>query len=644
MGLRKSNKGFLHTVEAILAVILLLAYIGYFYEPYTKINIPEKDNLKSLKMITLANSIENVDALNNELLYGSGKTFSAILSDLYGAGNKFFVRTENIEPRIIKGMFLLNESRIRDVYFLKEVNCSDVLNFFISDSEELICYENSSYFSFPLLSMIIKSNTGTKTELYIDENGDGYDFDELVLDKTVKNISSNDYFFEGIYNRGRKARFWLLKNNDKYYFGNLTGRIYNGKDVEISLAPNTLYYGKFYDFVILSNKTYLDNFNFDTINDLVAEGTTFIEINSLSQLDPDRRDIYGVENVSYSAIGSSNYVTFSESYRDDELEFLNNLQKTRRFELNTGPSGLLPSQVPPGENESYVKLVEIFDNIGSFKIIIGNKTDGKYDHIYLDSNGDGNFSDGDDKFPIHKGGTISPYSSTDHPSVYQFYDSDEFQGSNITLKVWEPYFYDASQTPDNKLYPKNNETERVIAYYTNSDYCIVCSRDIGNEIYTEFSTYNTPIGKGTLILDSQHTYDFTANVSSQELIIDLNNDGYEGVSPNEGPLMLFALVKTYPEIYKIMKINNTGVKFRLEDRLKRPYIVLNKRGKAGSTLLVNSDKMPDFNLLQDVIVWGVKREEVLQESTFDNIQIETAKTIMTLDNDFYQPYILELRG
>ncbi len=398
----KKEKGFVRTVEAIIAGLIVFAYLSFFHFQVSKVQGLNKEKYSSIENLLIVASTSNASYV---LIHAFSQSSTRMLRDILPTHEKIQFYLENLPKKEIKIGIWINDSNVEKV---KAIPCKCVSPL----SGTCDCFDFLGF----------KGVINNYTYIGIDENGDGVvNLTELHLPYQLVNLKNKGVYAFGKFLEENNYLSLDVLNITPYYF--LFEDIpsmekINGKTFFIYKIP--VYYGSILtpiDVLLFYNTTYPINKYYAMIKDYAYEGGGIFLFSNItfSKLSYYVSKIFGIHwspskplflNTQYVAIISNNITPTSTQYFFKKYFYSEAIIKPTIPVKNANYSGLDVSEIPYAE--SYGMIGSLIINGEFYPFLLLNSTPYNYNELFISFNHNYNFSDEkSDYTPIYTGNVFN---------------------------------------------------------------------------------------------------------------------------------------------------------------------------------------------------------------------------------------------
>lgn len=646
----------MHAIEGILAAMTLLIYF------YTAA-MPPLQNSDWTHNAFKQSGTEYLDAVEkanlSETLLKNSDVFSAITRHLFESPD-ISVMEKGIPPKYIRIGIATSHSSdpIIDFYDTSLLDADICLNTYGWNTEFACIINNSN----PLGKEFVLADTNGGKDfdnaliydsIYVDMNNNGlFDAGEgpFFANDNIS-IAGSTYYVGYVDDAAKSVALWnaapILKFRERASPVNINGRasypVFYGADLSRELEP--------FDVLVISGPINLVPYS-AALKEFLGSGGGIVEIANITAANYNaaQQDIFGIANESYGIAGNSIIVRTSVDHgRESEPIKIGNYFSGISMRATMSPYASPPYYVNdlPSPQSARVGFLNVSGI--NISIAIANSTPLRYDKLYIDTNWDYNFSrpPSDYLSPYSEGGTF-------------FFNSDKY-----TIKHIDPLGAYVDIRPEQNMSMVNFFNPLIIASDGRSwaaaeeeNTYFISTYSIGDSF--TINLLSAPVlGDNTTLPQGYHVYGSitplnsnivgrsynisVTNTSSTLLLnIDLNHDSqYNGYG--EGPFAEKESAKIGPEEYKAnLKSGSYSATFTLLSREKAPASIASEKYSGRTVWMpdITNGGQDSWNYITSAIVWASESKGYASTTTYQNI-ISSRKAFI-LNNDMYQPYIVEL--
>ena len=455
----KKTKGFVRTVEAIIAGLLVFAYLSFFSFKAPKIQGLEKERYSSIENLLIVASTSNASFV---LIHAPSESSTRMLRDILPSHEKIEFFLEDLPKKEIKVGIWINDSYVKKIKAYP-CTCSPPLT--------------GNCYCFTFLNL--KGVVNNYTYVGIDENNDGVvNLTELNLPYQLINLGN-----KGVYAFGKfleESNYLVLDvlNITPYYF--LFQQIpsintINGKTFFIYKIP--VYYGSILtpiDVILFYNETYPITKYYGMIENYAYQGGGLLLFTNLtfSSLSYYVSKLFGIHwspikplsiNNKYLAVFSNKITPTSTQYFFKKYFYSSAIIKYTIPVKDANYPGLDVSKIPYAS--LYGMLGTLIINGEKYPFILLNTTPTNYNVVYISFNHNYNFSDEvRDYTPIYSGKIFE----LEHIEM-QFEECSRLGLRGCFYPIKPVKFYDVPY-PNiyyNDVVPFSNSTDENVIYFPN---------------------------------------------------------------------------------------------------------------------------------------------------------------------------------
>ncbi len=658
MGSRRTSllserKGFMHTIEGVIAAMTLLVYF------YTTTMPPLQQNDWTHNTFRQSGTeyLEAVERANlSAIMIENSAIFSEITNQIFETSDVSIIK-KGLPPDFIRVGIATNHSGENIIYFdssnWKDNNtCINSYGW----TTEFGCIINKTGFGINFTLADTDGNNGFDEifiydSIYIDMNSNGkYDYGEgPFFTNSYANINGNPYYVGYIDNSTKSVALWnatpILKYARRSPEININGKnttlLFYGADISRDIS--------LFDVILISGFVNITPYA-GKLQDFLDAGGGIVEVANLTERNYDavQADLFGLANTSYGVIGNSNEVhTSTEGTFSEEPLKIGNYFSGISMRVLTSPAVYPPYDVSSLPNPSTVRVGLLNVSGRNASIAVANQSLLSYDSLYIDANGDYNFS----KPP---------------QDAFRYKEGDSFtlQSGNYTIKKIDPYGTYADIRPAQNATLVNffnplrldsadswagAEQENLYSISTNSPgasfiIALLPAPTLGDNATLPFG--NHTYGNITLLnsnISGEYNISVTNTSSSVLLNIDMNRDlQYNGYG--EGPFSDKELVGIGPEIYlPFIKPDGSSITFQLISRKNVPASSAGDRHSGRTVWMpdITDGGQDSWNYIAASIVW-VSQKKGDKSKITGYSDLVSSRKVFVLSNDIYQPFIAEL--
>ncbi len=630
------SKGLFHAIEAIIAVLILAGYFHYA-GTFERVKVGDKVMVDYIALNSLLKSV-NQNTYLKDLLFNKPHDMQNALSKIYGLSHNIYMSRYGLRPSFVSLLYVLPQSRKEEIILSPDSFCNGLS---VTYSSQIFCYVNTSNIIGKNIMVVTYRDTRTGNnylDMYIDYGNDGMYTNTDIFSSTVLSAGGKDYFVSEI--SYDKIVLWEVNDFDKKFIERLKGKVYNGINTDIYINTGTYEDAKYYDVILISNQSYFNGDYVTAFRDILSKGKSLILISNhtLSESISSLFEVYGVP---FGLKNNNSVVCTRDSVENYEVNLFYNLHNSVELNYETYPNTIssdnLGDLISSGENKDDLREGLIDDNFGKYTFLIGSNT-GNYNHIYIDFDKDGNFSESPDNISINIGNSFIMDGNN-----YTFIDSDTDNGNRITLLYNGDVCYNFSENSFN-IYHVSNSSENVLLNYRGSVFCTNCSFNIGDVVDLPLTHVSGSVYKGDFVSGGV-SHIFEINFSSLRLSIDIDGDGYIN-KPYEldMPIMSEFYIGSDKYVYKNLDVSSKKVFFYLKDRLSKPFAVYSNKGRGKAVFVVEyNESKRYFDLINLIIVWSSDREEKYYSDTSSFEDRVVVRVPVYNKKYFFEPFVFELR-
>ncbi|VVB59208.1 Uncharacterised protein [uncultured archaeon] len=650
----------MHSLEGVIAAMTLLIYF------YTATLPPLQKNEWSTNSFKQSGSeyLDAIERANLSMLAADSKTFSEITNQIFETSDIVVTAKGLLDQNIVVGI-AADRSNAPVIHFdpllmMDNATCTNNYGW----STEFGCVINSSN---PLGKGIILADTDggkfdnsfTYDSVYIDMNNNGrYDAgDGPFFVNDYVNISNTLYYIGYIDSEMQTVAFWNATQISKYSAvtpqitinGKNTTLLFYGADMARSISR--------FDVLVIEGPLDITPYA-SSLKSFLRQGKGIVEITNITgaNYNPVQTDLFGIINTTYGVSGNSNEVhTSLQGVSDTEPlkvgDYFSGISMHVPMSQYSSPPydvSALPN--PAGARVGYLnvsgKSINVAIAVSVDSVMRGAPA---YDSLFIDSNGDYNFSN----------------PSTDYSTVYHIGDSFTLASGTYTVREIEPVYGTYAD-----IRPSWNET--LLNFFNplkvdtiNASWAAAEEENTysvsSNPIGTAFAVNLQPapvLGNASTLPAGDHAYgtisasdsnlpeDYNISVTnvsdSNFFSIDLNHDSrYNGLG--DGPFQHGSSVYIGPEEYKVKIANSSSAIFMLYSRKKVPASIASDRysGKTVWMPDITQGGQDSWNYILASVAWvSPKNGDAVKMRDYKDIV--TIRKAAVLTQDMYQPYIIEL--
>ncbi len=649
------RKGFMHALEGIIAAIVLLFYFSSTTLPPLQNNAWTYNSFKQAGTEYI-NSIERSDT--SELFSGNTRIFSEITNSLFESSDISIVE-KGVPPKDIKIGILGN-------------SVSEYVIINGSYASPPVCIFNSGrkWYTdeFGTAGCIINgsaSNAFGRDVVLVDNTSDGIDkYDAVYIDLSGNN--KNDPPFEGPFFTGNSvtigANMYIIRsidsNKKSVKFIRVPAYLKNQNITINGRSTQLLYYNATlsddisqFDILLITDQIdFTSSFNRTKLKNFLLSGKGIVEIINMtdSSYNFAQQEIFGLENTSYGVTGTGNVIYLSENVRSisEPIKikdyFLGIPLRVNTFVPNSPPYDVSGLPDPGSVHTGFINLTS-----GSTGIAIAKNGGIVYDSVYVDSNGDYNFSNPSEDAIPH-------------------FVEDPFitPSGNYTIKSLDPDGNYVEIRPTKNTHLTNIFNPLNIA--PNDDSCNAAEQEniyniSSNDLDASFniSLSPGPLGDSSTLLAGDHTYatitQANSNISgasyniavtnfSGELFfnIDLDNN-LKYNNAGEGPFSNGDFVRIGPEEYSLgiaQDLSSVNLKLYSRDNVSAAIVSKKYTGRTFWMSDMTGSGGDSWNYVASALLWAApKNENIYKLLGYQNIV--SSKKVFISGEDIFQPYIIE---
>ena len=631
------RKGLFHAIEAIIAVLILAGYFHYA-STFEKVSVGDKVMVDYIALNSLGKAINQNVYLKN-LLFNKPYSMENALSKIYGLSHNMYISRYGLRPSFISLLYLLPSGRKHEIYFSSDPSCTGLS---VSYSSQIYCYINTSNIVGKDIMIVTYTDARTGNsylDIYIDYNDDGIYTNNDMFSSTVLVVGSKDYFVsETSYD---KMVLWEINDFDRGFIEALKGKEYNGIRTSIEINVGNYDDAKYYDVVLIANQSYFNGNYVDVFNDVINRGKSLVLVSNHT-LSDSISNLFEVYNAPFGLKNNNSVVCTRNSVANYEVNLFYNMHNSVELEYathsNTVSSDNLGDLIASGENKDDLREGAIDNNFGQYVFLLGSNT-GNYDHIYIDFDKDGNFSEVPDNISINLGDSFILDGNN-----YTFIGSDVSDGNSITLIYNGDVCYNFSMNSFN-VYHVSNSSDNVLLNYRGAVFCTNCSFDVGDMVSLPLTLVSGNIYKGDFVAGGI-SHIFEVNFSSLRLSIDIDGDGFIN-KPYEldMPIMSEFYIGSDKYVYKNLDVSSKKIFFYLKDRLSKPFAIYSDKGKGKTVFVLDYNETKGFfDLINLIVVWSAEREEKYYSDTSSFEDRVVVRVPVYNRKYFFEPFVFELRA
>ena len=455
----KQNKGFVRTVEAIIAGLMVFTYLSFFSFKAPKIQGLEKEKYSSIENLLIVASTSNASFV---LIHAPSESSTRMLRDLLPNHEKIEFFLEDLPKKEIKIGIWINDTNVKKIKAYP-CNCISPLSG--------TCY----CFKFLNLNGVVNNYT----YIGIDENGDGVvNLTELNLPYQLINLGDKGVYAFGKFLEENNHLVLDVLNITPYYFlfeQIPSINIINGKTFFIYKIP--VYYGSILtpiDVILFYNETYPINKYYPMIQNYTSSGGCIFLFTNLtfSTLSYNVSKLFGIHwaqikpisiNTKYVAVFSNKITPTSTQYFFKKYFYSGAIMKYTIPVKDANYPGLDVSKIPYASLYGMIGTLVI--NGEKYPFILLNTTPSNYNEVFISFNHNYNFSDEvSDYTPIYSGKTFN----LGHIKM-QFEECSKLGLRGCFYPIKPVKFYDVPY-PNiyyNNIVPFSNSTDENVIYFPN---------------------------------------------------------------------------------------------------------------------------------------------------------------------------------
>ena len=473
-------------------------------------------------------------------------------------------------------------------------------------------------------------------------------------------------------------RVGILDADTTNYENNLKTTKINGRETKFKFKRVTTNKNEWYRLNVLIIPAYRDDLDEENLTEFLDENKGILYIADLddkSEVGSVEENVFGLQWVGdiYGIMDNERETILTKPPAGKENYFVRTIFYNARIKPDTSASGT------GGYDVSGISVTGSYQNgdlcvwSNSYKVLVVDPTGSgnHYNTIYIDSDGDMVFEEVAEG-PLLVGSHINVPANSDTYYIIKEIDAD---GEFIRIVPDENQYHldiDFHDDTDIRLYSLSNKTEYIIAEQKDVRYetttlnedddsddkrveikeieihedptLIPCSSALG---LLPAGTYMY----GKLKLDLTHEYCVVTIKPVDEneytmLYIDKTGNGLY-TDNEEGPFYDLDYVRIGSENYIILIKSYGGSVWSLKGKWRAAVAIANYGGQGGRTAWLA--KLPsicaddEWHLLKSLIVFASDKEDELFTTSRSYKTTVSTSTIFSVSEDFYQPYLIELR-
>ncbi len=646
----------MHALEGVIAAMTLLIYF------YTASLPPLQKSEWSANSFKQSGTeyLEAIERANLSMLALDSETFSEITNQIFETSDIAVTTKGLLDSNIIVGI-AANRSSEPIIHFDPSLAMDNdtCINSYGWNTEFGCIVNNSNTLG---VNIVLADTDGgrfdnvfTYDSIYVDMNGDGRysdDNDGPYFANDYINVSNTFYYVGYIDNETQTVALWnatpILKYSAVAPTININGRnttlIFYGTDISRGISQ--------FDVLVIEGPMDLTPYA-SGLKSFLRQGKGIVEIANITEANynPVQTDLFGIANTNYNILGNSNEVYTS-------LQGTSSTESLKVGDYFSGISMHVPMSqysTPPYDvsdlpNSASARVGYL--NVSGTSITIAIAISGgspAYDSLYIDSNGDYNFS--------------SP--PTDYSTAYRIGNSFTLPSGKYTVREIEPVYGTYAGISPSKNSTLVNFFNPLKIDAVNASWAAAEQENTysisPNPIGTAFAIDMQPLpvlGNVSTLPAGDHTYgSITTSVSnlpedynisitnisdSNFLNIDLNHDSrYDGYG--EGLFSSTEAVAIGPETYRVKMTNDSVATFMLYSKKNVPASIAGDRysGKTVWMPDITQGGSDSWNYILASIAWtSPKNGDAVRMRDYKDII--TIRKAAVLTKDMYQPYTLEL--